>query len=188
MRCLVPKLFLCDTPCSDEFLSGLAQKFPEVDSYSFYTYLTMRKVSNNLENSLESYFSSYGVSAGRFMLLLLLSSNEQGMMPSELAHECGVTQATISGLLSGLEKTKLIVRETHSQDGRAYVIKLSKAGLDLIGILKPEFLNFINSLMNPFSADEKKQMVAFLLRFSVGLKQLNELKTARSLTSNVTVL
>lgn len=180
----MPKLLLSEVPCSDEFLKGLNQHFPEVDSYSFYTYLTLRKVSSDLENSLESYFSSYGVSAGRFMLLLLLSSNPEGMMPSELAQQCGVTQATISGLLSGLEKAQLIMRETHSHDGRAYVIKLSEQGADLLNLVKPEFLKCVHNMMDQFTLDEKQQMVNHLSRFRNCLEQFTQLKIARNMVVN----
>ena len=180
----MPKLLMSEVPCSDEFLKSLNLHFPEVDSYSFYTYLTLRKVSSNLENSLESYFSSYGVSAGRFMLLLLLSSKSDGMMPSELAEQCGVTQATISGLLNGLEKTELILRETHTHDGRAYVIRLSEKGRELLTQLKPEFLNCVNHMMEQFSVEEKQLLVGILSRFSESLKHFTELKIARSLKAN----
>lgn len=167
------KLLLSGTPCSTEYLHGLSQNFPEIDSYSFHTYLSLRKVSNDLENSLESYFSSYGISAGRFMLLLILSSNNEGMMPSELAQQCSVTQATISGLLNGLQKTNLIERSTHSRDGRAYVIKLSEAGVALLNVVKPEFLKCVNSMMDQFSETEKQCMVSSLSKFSLCLKQFN---------------
>jgi DNA-binding MarR family transcriptional regulator len=180
----MPKILLTEVPCSDEFLTGLKQLFPEVDAYSFYTYLTLRKVTSDLENTLESYFSSYGVSAGRFMLLLLLSANDSGMMPSELAQQCGVTQATISGLLNGLEKAQLIVRETHNHDGRAYVIKLSNQGLDLLNKVKPEFLKCVHNMMGEFSLEEKQGMVSSLARFSNCLKLMTELKTARLTASN----
>ncbi len=180
----MPKLLMSEVPCTPEFLQGLGQHFPEVDSYSFYTYLTLRKISSDLENSLESYFSSYGVSAGRFMLLLLLSSQPDGMMPSELALQCGVTQATISGLLNGLEKSQLIARETHSKDGRAFVIKLSEKGRSLLNLVKPEFLKCVHDMMGTFTLEEKTTMVGTLSRFGSCLQQFTELKIARNMASN----
>src|SRR5690606_37964653 len=110
----------------------------------------------------ESYFSLYGVSSGRFMLLMILSANANGMMPSELAQQCGVTQATVSGLLNGLEKAQLIVRETHTHDGRAYVIKLSEKGDELLKKVKPEFLKCLDKMMGSFDLVEKKNMVTML--------------------------
>jgi DNA-binding MarR family transcriptional regulator len=170
------KIFLSQVPATDEFLSSLHSHFPECDAYSFYTYLTIRKVTSDLENALESYFSLYGVSSGRFMLLMILSANENGMMPSELAQQCGVTQATVSGLLNGLEKAQLIVRETHTHDGRAYVIKLSSKGHELLGKVKPEFLACLDKMMGSFDLGEKKNMVTMLDRFDSSIKCLQELK------------
>jgi DNA-binding MarR family transcriptional regulator len=173
------KIFLSEVPCTDEFLAGLNRHFPEVDSFSFYTYLTLRKVTSDLENALESYFSLYGVSSGRFMLLMILSAHEGGMMPSELAQQCGVTQATVSGLLNGLEKAQLIMRETHTHDGRAYVIKLAPKGHELLNKVKPEFLSCVGRMMSGFSLEEQKQLVSQLARVSSSVKHLTDLKTTR---------
>jgi MarR family transcriptional repressor of emrRAB len=168
----MPKIFLSEVPCSEEFLSSLQKSYPEVDSYSFFTYLTVRKVTSDLENSLESYFSTYGVSAGRFMLLLLLAAQADGMMPSELAQQCNVTQATISGLLNGLEKSQLIMREAHSHDGRSFLIKLSSKGHELLNRIKPEFLKCVGSVMDEFSMPEKQSFVESLLKLRRNLKFL----------------
>lgn len=175
----MPKIFLAEVPCTDEFLSALNKHFPEIDSFSFYTYLTIRKVSSDLENALESYFSLYGVSAGRFMVLLILAASEKGMMPSELAQQCGVTQATISGLLNGLEKSGLIMRETHNHDGRAYVIKLAPKGTDLLAQVKPEFFSCLSKMMDTFNLEEKQQLVKCLSTFGKAIKGLVELRSTR---------
>lgn len=170
------KILISQAPVTEEFLASLNTHFPECDAYSFYTYLTIRKVTSDLENALESYFSLYGVSSGRFMLLMILSANENGMMPSELAQQCGVTQATVSGLLNGLEKAQLIVRETHNHDGRAYVIKLSPKGEELLKKVKPEFLSCLDKMMGNFDIAEKRNMVTMLDRFNSSIKCLQDLK------------
>src|SRR5690606_14911567 len=128
--------------------------------------------------------ASHGVSAGRFMLLMLLNTNPAGMMPSELAQHCGVTQATISGLLNGLEKGQLIHRETHNHDGRAYVIKLSDKGLALLNRVRPEFLGCVDGIMGKYSAEEKKILIDLMSRLGDEIKSITELKAARLSAAN----
>lgn len=175
----MPKIFLTEFPCDQEFLQGLTKLCPEIDAFSFYSFLSLRQVTSDLENSMESYFSNYGVSTGRFMLLLLLSSTPEGMMPSELAQQCGVTQATISGLLQSLEKAEFITRHMHVHDRRACMILISAKGQELINQIRPEFFDCLNGIMGQFSVEENQKMVDWLGRFNKGLKSVTDLKQQR---------
>lgn len=172
----MPKIFLSEVPCSQEFMQTLQKALPEINNQTLYTYLVLRKVTTDLENALESYFSHYNISAGKFVLLMSLYLNSEGMKPSELAQHCGVTQATISGLLNGLEKSQLIVRETHNQDGRAYVIKLSEYGVKLINNIRPEFFSCIGKMFDSFMAEERQALCGLLERLCLKTQLLSNLK------------
>ncbi len=176
----MPKIFLTEFPCDQEFLQGLSKICPEIDAFSFYSFLSLRQVTSDLENSMESYFLNYGVSTGRFMLLLLLSSTPEGMMPSELAQECGVTQATISGLLHSLEKAQFVGRRMHSHDRRACMIVISEKGRELVNKIRPEFFECLNGILGQFSLEENQKMTDWLGRFNKSLKLMTDLKTLSS--------
>ncbi len=102
-------------------------------------------------------------------------------MPSELAQQCCVTQATISGLLNSLEKAGLTVRETHISDRRACMIVITENGKELVQKIRPEFFNCLGQMMNQFTDDEEQKMVSWLGRLNQGLHLMNELKTERKL-------
>ncbi|MNY42621.1 Transcriptional repressor MprA [compost metagenome] len=93
-------------------------------------------------------------------------------MPSEISQRVGVTQATISGLISSLEKAELVHRETHEKDGRAYVIKLTTQGMDLVKKITPEYFTRIETFWSNFSQDEKKDINGYFDRM---LKNINAL-------------
>ena len=103
------------------------------------------------------------------------------MMPSELAQQCCVTQATISGLLNSLEKAGLTKRETHLSDRRSCIIVITENGKELVEKIRPEFFNCLNQLMDQFSDDEEQKMVSWLGRLNQGLHLINELKSERKL-------
>jgi Transcriptional regulators len=165
------KLFYTNIP-SEEELSRSASTFPEADKSTLFTHLLLRRVSTDLEINLDALFSQYNLSTGRFTLMNLLRENTQGLMPSEISQRVGVTQATISGLISSLEKAELVHRETHEKDGRAYVIKLTQQGTDLIKKIIPEYFGRIETFWSNFSQDEKKEMNEYFDRM---LKNINAL-------------
>ncbi len=152
------KLFLTTLPSIDDLRQTVNYGLPEVDPLSMYTHLLLRKVSSDFETNLESFFSRYNLSTGRFTLLLLLSTNPQGMVPSELAQKVGVTQATISGLINSLEKNELVKREVHEKDGRSFVIRLTEKGSRLFQEITPIYFDRVQKFWSAFGESEKKDL------------------------------
>lgn len=160
----MPKLFIQDVPTQEEVHASLSSLGPNPDSLSFYSNLLFMKLAIELENSLESLLTSYNLSSGRFMLLFLLRNSPQGIRPSELAQQVGVTQATISGLISSLEKAELVVRENHQSDGRSFVIKLGPKGEQVIQDIYPKWYPRVTGIWNVVNESEKQIMNGLLER------------------------
>lgn len=160
------KLFIQDIPTKDEVQSSLATLpgSTNIDSMSMYTNLLFMKVASEIENSLDSLLSKYNLSSGRFMLLFVLRGAQGGMRPSELSQQVGVTQATISGLINGLEKAELVVREGHQSDGRSFVIKLAPKGEQLIQEIFPQWSPRVTGLWGAISDAEKALLNGLLDR------------------------
>lgn len=158
------KLYFQEVPEIDVLNESFAKVYPTVDGQSLHLYMLIRKFSTNLDISLDSYFSQYNLSVGRFTLLILLSFNPEGLMPSDLSHRVGVTQATISGLINSLEKAGLVTRQSHEKDGRAYVIKLTPQGLELVQKISPEYFARIKEFTDSFNGDEKTQLSNYISR------------------------
>lgn len=151
------KLFLKEIPSGTDAQSHISSLYAvPVDPLTFETYLQFRKLNAEIDIILDEFFSEYSLSTGRYILLMILQSNVEGFMPSELAQKVGVTQATISGLISNLEKSGLLQRHTHQQDGRAYVIKLTEQGQQLLAKLTPDFFHRIHQFLGGLNPQEKQ--------------------------------
>jgi DNA-binding MarR family transcriptional regulator len=120
-----------------------------------YSNLQFHKVATELENQFDSFLAPYNLSSGRFTLLYILNDSPEGIIPSELSHRVGVTQATISGLINSLEKAELVKREMHVKDGRSFVIKLTDKGQSLIRELIPLWVPKVTSFWSQFTAEER---------------------------------
>lgn len=152
------KLFLKDVPTQNIIETEQSDLYPDIDGLSLYSHVLLRKVTTDFEINLDSFFSRYNLSSGRFTLMLLLRRTPEGLMPSELAQKVGVTQATISGLINSLEKANIVQRLSHKRDGRSFVIRLTESGTELCNTVLPEYHTRISHFWSHFQVEEKKQL------------------------------
>ncbi len=169
------KIFYTELPENEASLeTALAQRFPQTNLNSLFAFIMIRKLSTDLDVVLDAYFAKYNLSVGRFTLLNILSFMEDGLMPSELANKVGVTQATISGLINSLEKASLVSRETHKKDGRAFVIKLTPSGSEVVQKICPEYFGRIDKIMGAFSDVEKSSLRDLTQKLTERLSLINK--------------
>lgn len=168
------KLFITDDPRTTEITKTISELYPAIDPVNMQTYLMIRKLSTELESSLDNFFGLYGLSAGRFLLMLLMKSNSEGLMPTELSNMVGVTQATISGLIGSLEKAGLVTREVHKKDGRAFVIKLTDKGNQLLETISPTFFSRVNEFLAVVSNQDKEAIINSLATLITQVKVINK--------------
>lgn len=156
------KLYIQSIPTEQEVQSSVQSLNATADVATLYTNLLFMKVAAEVESNLDTLLSKYNLSSGRFMLLFVLRNAPQGLRPSELSQEVGVTQATISGLINNLEKSELILRETHQSDGRSFVIKLSPKGHDLIQEIFPQWYPKLEAFWKVVGSGEKTELNGIL--------------------------
>jgi DNA-binding MarR family transcriptional regulator len=103
------------------------------------------------------------MSQGKFTVLMLLNRTpEQGVNPSELADRAGVTRATMTGLLEGLEREKLISRHGDRSDRRRAVVRMTPAARQFMDNLLPDYYTRIHELMIDLSEEEKRTLTHLL--------------------------
>jgi DNA-binding MarR family transcriptional regulator len=156
--------YLRDLP-KYEALRQRAARYPEIDPRAFEAFLVLMRVGSDLLDGLEAYLNSKGMSQGKFSILMLLNRDpDVGVSPSDLADRSGVTRATITGLLDGLSREKLVSREDDTGDRRKAVVRLTSRGRKLLDGLLPEYYRHVAELMGGLSDDEKVLLVDLLNR------------------------
>src|SRR5260370_1583638 len=119
---LVPKEF-----APHEMLLREARKHPTVDASALETLFALMRVSGDLQAALQVHFNRYKISPGRFAVLASLEfgklSDDAG--PCELADHLGVTSATMTARLDGLERDALIARVDHPEASRRLTMLLT---------------------------------------------------------------
>ncbi|TCQ81976.1 DNA-binding MarR family transcriptional regulator [Ochrobactrum sp. BH3] len=116
-----------------------------------------------IDRDCANRLAPHKLSEGKFVLLFLLHNAPDGLSPHELSERAGVTRATITGLLDGLERDGFLTRHADTQDRRKLTVRLTSEGAQLAQQLFEQHTAWIASLMSDLSSGEQ-QLLSTLLR------------------------
>src|SRR5258707_13153922 len=109
-----------------EAIRARVTRYPEIDAGAVEAFLLLLRVSSDVMMAVEKYLNRHTLSHAGFSVLMILNRDPKlGLTPSDLANRCGVTRATMTGLLDGLQRKKLIRRESHQVDRRTVLVRLN---------------------------------------------------------------
>jgi DNA-binding MarR family transcriptional regulator len=158
-----------------EALRERVVRYPNVDPRAVEAFLVLLRVASDTLGGIEAWLAQHGMSQGKFTLLMILNRDPKvGMLPSELADRSGVTRATITGLLDGLEREDLVRREHHAHDRRKAVVHLTQSGQRLLDGIVPGYYQRLGDLMGEMSEEEKRQLIDLLVKLNRKLPGLWE--------------
>ena len=148
-------LQLRDLPTT-EVLSKFAERYPDADVTAISSFLHLLRVATDLSIALDTCLSKHGLLQGRWWVLILLMREEsKTATPSTLADKAGVTRATMTGLIDGLEQVGLVERVFAKDDRRSVVIHLTEAGQAKLDVVMPDYYRRLRQCME--ALDEKKR-------------------------------
>jgi len=121
-------------------------------------------LSSAIDRDCATRLAPHGLSEGRFIVLFLLHGAGGTLPPHELAERAGVTRATISGLLDGLQREGLLQRRHDAEDGRRLQIVLTARGRRLAEELFNQHTQWIGGLFKGLDASEQAQLSKLLTK------------------------
>jgi DNA-binding MarR family transcriptional regulator len=155
---------LRDIPKYDA-IRARAARYPEVDAGSVEAFLLLLRVGSDVLSALERYLAPHGMSRGTFSVLMVLNRDPtRGLNPSDLANRCGVTRATMTGLLDGLERKGLLNRESEQADRRTILIRLTPKAGDLLEGMLHDYYRRVAALMSGLTLEEKQALSEMLIK------------------------
>lgn len=126
-------------------------------------------LASSIDHDCAALLAPHGLSEGRFVLLFLLDAASEGLAPNALAEQAGVTRATITGLLDGLESKALIERQADASDRRALRIRLTRKGKQVAKKVFDQHGRWIAGLFGNLSAPERQQLATLLDKVAANL-------------------
>jgi len=159
---------LQDTPTPKVFELGFGGK---ADQAAVADCMRLLRVSKKLLGHFLLRFTDADLSPGKYSVMMeLLSQGERGsLMPSELAARIGVTRPTITGLVDGLVKQKLVVRRASQTDRRKMTIALSEKGRQRMSDLLPGQFDAMADVVSPLTRKERAELARLLQKIEGGL-------------------
>ncbi len=163
-------LQLRDLP-SRETLQKFALRYPQADISAISAFLHLLRIATDLSIALDECLSRHGLLQGRWWVLILLMREETlTSTPSSLAEKAGVTRATMTGLIDGLERDGLVERLLDSQDRRSITIKLTAAGQVKLDDVMPDYYSRLRNCMNGLDEKSREQLHEILNLIGNGIE------------------
>jgi DNA-binding MarR family transcriptional regulator len=110
--------------------------------------------------------------------VLLVLSREGGMSGAQLARSCGVTQQSMSSVLSNMETKELICRETSPVHAKVQIATLADAGQALLDRAYQEVVILERALTDAFTPAEHAALCELLERATIVLTRQTRHATA----------
>lgn len=126
-------------------------------------------LASAIDRSCALRLAEHNLSEGKFVVLFLLRDLAQGLAAHELATRAGVTRATITGLLDGLERDGFLARHSDIEDRRKVSVRLTEKGQTLADQLFDQHSQWIASLFSSLNGQERQLLSSLLQRVWQGL-------------------
>ncbi|MGC8500141.1 MAG: MarR family winged helix-turn-helix transcriptional regulator [Leptospirillia bacterium] len=123
---------------------------PLVEAYQAFLQVSDRNIA------------SMGLTRGQFDVIVTLGRTE-GLRCTDIAQETLVTKGTLTGVLTRLEKKKLVTRTQNPQDKRGQIIRLTPAGDALYEKVFPRHIRHLEGYFERSLAPEEMDMIRPLL-------------------------
>lgn len=156
-------------------LGKFAERYPDADVTAVSAFLHLLRVATDLSAALDACLSKHGLLQGRWwVLILLMREDSRTSTPSALADKAGVTRATMTGLIDGLEQCNLVERIYPKNDRRSVQVKLTDAGQAKLDVVMPDYYRRVRRCMQALDEKSRAQLQQILELINAGIPALIE--------------
>jgi DNA-binding MarR family transcriptional regulator len=151
-------------------------------SYEEEIVLNVRKIMRAIDMYSSEIAQQYGLTTPQLICLKILDKSKSAITPGAIAKAAHLSDATVTGIINRLEKKGLIIRKRNVNDGRSFLIDITKTGATMIKsvpyMLQEYFIEELSKLANW----EKTQILSSLQRIT-SILSVESIKVAPVLTT-----
>lgn len=96
----------------------------------------------------------------------------EGINQKDLGGFTGIDLSTLSDLVRRMQSRGLIQRERSYQDGRAYILRLTDRGRDLMVRAEPKMKDIETRLLAPLSQSQRSEFILALSMIALNLENM----------------
>lgn len=143
----------------------------EGDHEALRLWLRLLTCTNLIEAAIRADLRRFSQSTlPRFDLMAQLYRHPGGLKMGELSRRLMVTGGNVTGIADQLVKEGLVQRETHSEDRRAFLLKLTAAGRKSFARMAAQHEEWVVSLFSGLADTERQTLYQLLGRLKSTLK------------------
>lgn len=158
-----------------ETLQKFAQRYPQADVSGVAAFLHLLRLATDLSNALDLCLSRHGLLQGRWwVLILLMREDSLTSTPSVLAEKAGVTRATMTGLIDGLERDGLVERLMDTRDRRSVSVRLTPSGQAKLDQVMPDYYSRLRRCMAGLDEEGRERLHLLLSQINQGIGAFSE--------------
>ncbi|MER7760643.1 MarR family transcriptional regulator [Streptomyces sp. NPDC097619] len=162
------------TPSLDQARRQIERYGIDADPQAVLVAVRLMEAGARLDRASEVHFARSGLSTGRYRLLVDLEDADGEKSPSALARSLGVSRATVTGLVDGLEREGLVARRASVEDRRASVIVLTARGARRLHNMAADHFARLQSMVGGLTTEERGLFLDLLERVTRGIGALTE--------------
>lgn len=111
------------------------------------------------------------ISKQQWIILKILSENHNGVIQNELAFITNRNKASLTRIINGMEKNKLVTRVQSKKDSRKNIINITTKGSELFLKTKPLILKSVLKIQEGITEDEMKSFIHIMSKIQLNLKK-----------------
>jgi DNA-binding MarR family transcriptional regulator len=156
-------------------MEALRKRFTRQDLPALDVVFTLRVTAQQVDNAITGWMADTAGTPARFQVLgLLWASGSSGVQHKDIVAALQVTRATVSGLMSALERDGLLKSIVDRDDRRNQIATLTPKGRSIIEKAIDANTASLRVAFASLSADERNTLTSLLQRLRQGFIAVRE--------------
>ena len=156
-------------------MEALCKRFAGQDLPALDVVFALRMTAQQVDNTITEWMADTAGTPARFQILGLLWASGAGGVPhKEIVKALEVTRATVSGLMTSLERDGLVKSTVDRDDRRNLIATLTSRGRAIVEKAIDANATSLRAALAPLSATELKTLASLLQRLRQGFIPVRE--------------
>ena len=156
-------------------MEALSKRFAGQNLPALNVVFALRMTAQQVDNTITEWMADTAGTPARFQILgLLWASGADGVPHKEIVKALEVTRATVSGLMTSLERDGLVKSTVDRDDRRNLIATLTSRGRAIVEKAIDSNITSLRAALAPLSAKELATLMSLLQRLRQGFIAVRE--------------
>ena len=158
----------------DAMLEVHQERFPDTfERNAVIAMFALRALAQRINDCTNDTLAGLGLNAAKYNYLVVICMSPGQMLTlNEISSLIHTSNATVTSMVTSLERDGLLHRSAHPTDGRSVVVRLTAKGRRCIEDAVPLHHRNIEDGMSELTLDERAQLASLLLKLAAGFDRL----------------